>query len=92
MKTATPRIFAAMRVVDSRICFLDLDDSFAELSDRTVLFDSRDECYQDARKVQGLVVSIGWRIAQAHGVSNPIWDMQRAAEDAGLTVVVDAAA
>lgn len=92
MKNATPRIFAVLRVVESKICFLDLDDAFAELNDRTVLYDSRDECYTDARKCQGLVCSIGWRMAQAHGVKNAIWDMQRESEDPGLTLVSDAAA
>lgn len=92
MKHATPRIFAVLRVVDSEISFMDNSDCFGPFDKATCLFDSRDEAYQDARKVQGLVVQIGWRLAEFYGVQNAIWDMQRAAEGDERIVVLDDAA
>lgn len=80
MRHGTPRLFAVMRVVDSTICFLDADNSLGELSAHTVVFDSRDECYTEARKVSGLVCAIGYKLADAFGVSHPTWEAQRAAD------------
>jgi hypothetical protein len=88
IKSSPPRIFGVLRVVESEICFLDETGVFDELSDQTSLFISRDECYTAARKVSGLVVSIGWKVAILSGLRHPIWDEQRAAAEAtGIRVV-----
>lgn len=80
MRHSTPRLFAVMRVVDSTICFLDGDNSLGELCEHTIVFDSRDECYTEARKCSGLVVAIGYKLADCYGLQHPTWDAQRAAD------------
>lgn len=82
MQSTNPRLFAVMRVVDSEICFLDADRAWGELSEHTMVWDSRDECYKAAREVQGLVVSIGYVLADRHGLKHAIWDQQRARAEA----------
>lgn len=81
MLHTAPRVFAVLRVCDSEICFIDQSGSYAPLTEETMLFDSREDAYQTGRKSSGLVVAIGWKLAELFELpDNPLWAAQRAAE------------
>lgn len=79
VQSSVPKLFAALRVVESEICFLDEGGAFDALGPSTLLFVSRDECYKAAREVRALVVAIGYVAADSAGLEHPIWEAQRVA-------------
>lgn len=67
------RIYGVLRVVDGELCWLDTDGAFGPLCDDSFFAQRRNDAFDAAQKVRGLVCTIDPVLAKAYALSSYVW-------------------